>query len=103
MLSKRYKSTEVDRRTWIRTRILFSSSREKVKNVAANQRPGRLSLFSGRPKNTNLVEDIEILLPVEFRWIPFSGRKREKLTTTDGWRTTRDHNNSALGPSAQVH
>ena len=25
------------------------------------------------PINTNLVEDIEILLPVKFRWIPFSG------------------------------
>ena len=24
-------------------------------------------------KNTNLVEDVEILLPVKFRWIPFSG------------------------------
>ena len=25
------------------------------------------------PKNTNLVEDIEILLPVKFHWIPLSG------------------------------
>ena len=25
------------------------------------------------PENTNLVEDVEILLPVEFSWIPFSG------------------------------
>ena len=25
------------------------------------------------PKNTNLVGDVEILLPVKFRWIPFSG------------------------------
>ena len=30
-------------------------------------------VFSDRPKNTNLVEDVEILLPVKFRWIPFSG------------------------------
>ena len=29
------------------------------------------SLFG--QKNTNLVEDIKILLPVKFRWIPFSG------------------------------
>ena len=29
------------------------------------------SLFG--PKNTNLVEDVKILLPVKFRWIPFSG------------------------------
>ena len=29
------------------------------------------------PKNTNFVEDIEILLPVKFRWIPFSGFRGE--------------------------
>ena len=28
-------------------------------------------------KNTNLVEDLEILLPVKFRWIPFSGFRGE--------------------------
>ena len=30
------------------------------------------------PKNTNLVEDVEIYLPVKFRQIPFSGF-REKV------------------------
>ena len=29
------------------------------------------------PKNTNFVEDVEILLPVKFRWIPFSGFREE--------------------------
>ena len=29
------------------------------------------------PKNRNLVEDIEILLPVKFRWIRFSGFREE--------------------------
>ena len=29
------------------------------------------------PKNTNLVEDIEIFFPVKFCWIPFSGFKEE--------------------------
>ena len=29
------------------------------------------------PINTNLVEDVEILLPVKFRWIPFSGFRGE--------------------------
>ena len=29
------------------------------------------------PKNTNLLEDVEILLPVKFRWIPFSGFREE--------------------------
>ena len=28
-------------------------------------------------KNTNLVEDVEILLPVKFRWIPFSSFRGE--------------------------
>ena len=62
-------------------RILFSSFREEVENVSANQR--RSSCWGGHlvfpisPKNTNLVEDVEILLPVKFRWIPFSGFFRE--------------------------
>ena len=100
--------------------------RGEVKNVSANQMPGRPSCFSDRPekhklgrgcwslsscqvslnsgqrfqrrsrkclsqsearaailffrsarKNTNLVEDVEILLPVKFRWIPLSGFRVE--------------------------
>ena len=50
--------------------IPFNGFREEVVNVSANQRPGRPSLFSNVPppkkkkKNpTNLVEDVEILLP----------------------------------------
>ena len=34
-------------------------------------------VFPIGPKNTNLVEGIEILLPVKFRWIPFSGFRGE--------------------------
>ena len=34
-------------------------------------------VFPISPKNTNLVEDIKILFPVKFRWIPFSGFRRE--------------------------
>ena len=34
-------------------------------------------VFPIRPKNTNLVEDVEILHPVKFRWIPFSGFREE--------------------------
>ena len=49
-------------------RILFSGFRERDENVSANQRLGRPSCFSDQPqKNTNLVEDVEILLPVKFR------------------------------------
>ena len=34
-------------------------------------------VFSIGPKNTNLVEDVEILLPIKFRGIPFSGFRGE--------------------------
>ena len=33
-------------------------------------------VFPIGPKNTNLVEDVEILLPVKFRLIPFSCFRR---------------------------
>ena len=52
---------------------MFSGFRGEVENVSANQRPGRPSCFSDLPeKNTNLVEDVMILLPVKFRRIPLS-------------------------------
>ena len=34
-------------------------------------------VFPVGPKNTNLVEDIEILLSVKFRRIPFNGLREE--------------------------
>ena len=34
-------------------------------------------VFPIGPKNTNLVENVEILLPVKFRFIPFSGFREE--------------------------
>ena len=34
-------------------------------------------VFPIRPKNTNLVEGVEILLPVKFHWILFSGFREE--------------------------
>ena len=59
-------------------------------------------------KNTNLVEGVEILLPVKFRWIPFSGFREEVENvnvyagrTTDGRQTVR-YDNSSLKPSALV-
>ena len=38
---------------------------------------GARLVFPINPKNTNLVEDIEILLPVKYCWIPFSGFREE--------------------------
>ena len=39
--------------------------------------PGGHLVFPIGPKNTNLVEDIKMLLPVKFRQIPFSGFRGE--------------------------
>ena len=38
---------------------------------------GAAILFLDPPKNTNLVVDVEILLPLKFRWIPFNGFRGE--------------------------
>ena len=46
--------------------------REKVKIVSANQRSGRSTSFLVGLKNTNFEEDIDFLLPVKCRQIPFS-------------------------------
>ena len=46
--------------------------RGEVENASANRRPGLSSCFSIDPKTINLVDDVEFLLPVKFRWIPFS-------------------------------
>ena len=45
-------------------------------------------VFSNGPINTNFVKDVEILLPVNIRWIPFKRRSRkcDKLMTTDNAR-----------------
>ena len=48
-------------------RVLFCGFKEEVENVSANQRLGGHLVFPISPKNTNLVEDFEILLPVKFR------------------------------------
>ena len=47
----------------------LSSFRGEIENVSANQRWRRPSYFPIGPKNTNLVDDVEILLPIKFRWI----------------------------------
>ena len=50
--------------------------RGEVGNVSANQRPVRASCFPIGPK-TNLVDHVEILHPVKFRWIQLSGFREE--------------------------
>ena len=49
----------------------------RSKNVSAIRGRSCHFVFPIGSKNTNLVEGIEILLPVKFRWIPFSGFRGE--------------------------
>ena len=52
-------------------------SEEKSKMSQSIRGQGGHLVFPIGPKNTNLVEDVEILLPVKFRWIPFSSFRGE--------------------------
>ena len=78
------------------------------RKCSANQRPWRPSSFSDRPEKHKLGRECWVLafcqVSLNFvQWFQRRSRKYEKLTT-DGRRTTRDHNtSSALEPSAQVH
>ena len=72
------KNTKLSRDHWDLASCLVSLNpfqwfqrKSKKKNVSTNQKPGRSSYFSGRPEKRNLIEDIEILLPVKF---PFNGK-----------------------------
>ena len=49
--------------------IPLNGFRGEVESVSSNQRLRWPSYLSDRPKNTNLIEDIEIVLPVNFLWI----------------------------------
>ena len=52
-----------------------SSEKSKISQPIRGQ--GGHLVFQIGPKNTNLVEDVKSLLPVKFRWIPFSGFREE--------------------------
>ena len=87
--------------------IPFSGFRGEVENVSANQRPGRPSYFSDRSEKHKLGRgrwDLSSCKVSSNSVQRFQRRSRKcgKLTTTDGRRTTYDHN-SAHEPSAQVH
>ena len=51
--------------------------RRSRKCLSQSEARAAILFFSISPKNTNLVEDVEILLPVKFRWNPFSGFRGE--------------------------
>ena len=80
--------------------------RRSRKCFSQSQGQGDQLVFPINPKNTNLIEDVEILLPVKFRWILISSFRGQVENAkvyagrTDG-QTTR-YDNSPLEPSAQV-
>ena len=60
-------------------RAIFRAPEYKVPPSWRIGQGGHLGFFfvSARKKTTSLVKDDEILLPVMFRWIPFSGFRGE--------------------------
>ena len=54
---------------------LFKSKSRKC--LGQSEARASILFFPISPKKTNLVEDVEILLPVKFRWILFSGFRGE--------------------------
>ena len=58
---------------------MFSGFREDVEIVPAYQRPWQISWFSDRPENTNLVEDVYFLLPINPRRSAANQRLRRPL------------------------
>ena len=46
--------------------IPLSALKKKVENISANQRLGWPSWNFNRPRNTKFIEDVKILLPVQF-------------------------------------
>ena len=77
--------------TLLQPSIEFRSavSEEKSKMSQPIRGQGGHLVFRIGTKNTNLVEDVEILLPVKFRWIPFSGLRGEvenvSVNQRPGW------------------
>ena len=61
--------------SFVEFRLAVLEEKSKMSQPIRGQ--GGHLIFPIGPKNTNLVEDVEILLPVKFRWIPFSGFRGE--------------------------
>ena len=79
---------------------LFSEKKSKMSQPIRGW-SGHL-VFPIGPKNTNLVENVEVLHPVKFRWILFSGFREEVENVKVYGRVTVRYDNSSLEPSAQV-
>ena len=73
---------KIGRRRWdlASCQVLFNSVQKfqrRSRRCLSQSEAKRPSLFSDRPKNTKLVEDVEILLPVKFCLIPFRSFRGE--------------------------
>ena len=83
-IDPKHKNLVEDRTVWLdhflSSFVKFRSavSEEKSKLSQPIRGRGGHLLFPIGPKNTNLVEDIYILLHVKFRWIPFSSFREVK-------------------------
>ena len=64
-------------------------------------RKKKLKKSTDRPENTNVVEDVEILLPVNFRWIPFSGFRCKNEIVSANERPGRPFSYFLIGPKKQ--
>ena len=75
--------TQLGRRCWdlascqisLKSRSAVSEEKSKISQPIMGH--GGHLCFPIGPKNTDLVKDVEILLPVKFRWIPFSDFREE--------------------------
>ena len=80
--SDRPEKHKLGRGRWDLTSCQFSSNfvqrfQRSRKFLSQSEARATILFFPIGPKNTNLVEDVEILLPIKFRWIPFSGFRGE--------------------------
>ena len=73
--------------SFVAFRSVVSEEKSKMSQPIRGQ-DGHL-VFPISPKNTNLVEDVEILLPIKFRWIPFSGFRGEVENVSANQRSKR--------------
>ena len=63
--------------------------RRSRKCLSQSEARAAILLFRSAQKNTNLVEDFDICLPVKFRWIPFSGFRKEVENVSSNQRPGR--------------
>ena len=94
--------------TWQRTlRSCFLSSFVKFHSAVSDEKSKMYQPIRGQgghlvfpigPKNTNLVEDVEILLPVKVRWIPFKRFQRRSQKCLSKSRSLGGHIVFPIGP-----